>query len=95
MTLFFAIVVNALGTDDAARWFEAALRAAQRRREQTATRSVHGLSMPARELLKFSTPRDPAQLAAFIKVRVLNPEHAYWRRGIKDAVIYQRLHGDV
>ncbi|MFD5379074.1 hypothetical protein ACFWJE_32495 [Streptomyces griseoincarnatus] len=58
-------------------------------------RSVHGLSMPARELLKFSTPRDPAQLAASINLRVLNPEHAYWRRGIEDAVIYQRLHGDV
>ncbi|WP_394854406.1 helicase associated domain-containing protein [Streptomyces albogriseolus] len=58
-------------------------------------RSVHGLSMPARQLLKFSTPRDPAQLAAFINLRVLNPEHAYWRRGIEDAVIYQRLHGDL
>ncbi|WP_432021402.1 helicase-related protein, partial [Streptomyces sp. 1222.5] len=34
------------------------------------------LSVPARELLKFSTPRDPAQLAAFINLRVLNPEHA-------------------
>lgn len=30
MTPFFAIVVNALGTDDAARWFEAARKAHQR-----------------------------------------------------------------
>ncbi|MFJ4283955.1 Helicase associated domain protein [Streptomyces massasporeus] len=54
-----------------------------------------GLSIPARELLKFSTPRDPAQLAAFINLRVLNPEHAHWRRGIEAAAIYHRLHGDL
>ncbi|MFJ4585182.1 DEAD/DEAH box helicase [Streptomyces echinatus] len=53
------------------------------------------LSVPARALLKFSTPRDPAQLAAFINLRVLNPEHAHWRRGIEAAVIYHRLHGDL
>ncbi|MFD5341449.1 DEAD/DEAH box helicase [Streptomyces hawaiiensis] len=53
------------------------------------------LSVPARKLLKFSTPRDPAQLAAFINLRVLNPEHAHWRRGIEAAVIYAREHGDL
>jgi hypothetical protein len=54
-----------------------------------------GLSVPARELLKFSTPRDPAQLAAFINLRVINPEHQHWRRGIEAATLYQRLHGDL
>ncbi|GAB2967354.1 DEAD/DEAH box helicase [Streptomyces heilongjiangensis] len=58
-------------------------------------RSDRGLSLPARELLKFSTPRDPAALAAFIDLRVLNPEHAHWRRGIEAAVIYAREHGDL
>ncbi|MFG2638751.1 Helicase associated domain protein [Streptomyces sp. NPDC048362] len=53
------------------------------------------LSVPARELLKFSTPRDPAQLAAFINLRVLHPEHQHWRRGIEAATLYQRLHGDL
>ncbi|MFF7266487.1 Helicase associated domain protein [Streptomyces sp. NPDC008159] len=53
------------------------------------------LSGPARELLKFSTPRDPAQLAAFINLRVLNPEHAHWRRGVEAAVIYHRFHDDL
>jgi superfamily II DNA or RNA helicase len=53
------------------------------------------LSVPARQLLKFSTPRDPAQLAAFINLRVLNPEHQHWRRGIEAAAIYHRLHGDL
>ncbi|MEU1020450.1 Helicase associated domain protein [Streptomyces sp. NPDC005898] len=53
------------------------------------------LSVPARELLKFSTPRDPAALAAFINLRVLNPEHEHWRRGVEAAVIYNRQHGDL
>ncbi|MGA5901165.1 Helicase associated domain protein [Streptomyces venetus] len=53
------------------------------------------LSVPARALLKFSIPRDPAQLAAFIHLRVLNTEHEHWRRGIEAAVIYHRLHGDL
>ncbi|MFF5314813.1 helicase associated domain-containing protein, partial [Streptomyces massasporeus] len=53
------------------------------------------LSVPARSLLKFSTPRDPAQLAAFINLRVLNPEHAHWRRGIEAATIYHRLRGNL
>lgn len=58
-------------------------------------RSDRGLSVPARSLLKFSTPRDPAQLAAFINLRVINPEHAHWRRGIEAAHIYAREHGDL
>ncbi|MFE7328183.1 Helicase associated domain protein [Streptomyces sp. NPDC057565] len=53
------------------------------------------LSAPARSLLKFSTPRDPAQLAAFINLRVLNPEHKHWRRGIEAATLYAREHGDL
>ncbi|MER6038304.1 Helicase associated domain protein [Streptomyces sp. NPDC001835] len=53
------------------------------------------LSVPARELLKFSTPRDPAQLAAFINLRVLHPEHTHWRRGIEAAGIYAHEHGDL
>ncbi|MFD6994650.1 Helicase associated domain protein [Streptomyces sp. NPDC059943] len=54
-----------------------------------------GPSASARKLLKFSTPRDPAQLSAFINLRVLNPEHAHWRRGVEAAVIYAREHGDL
>ncbi|WP_344417133.1 helicase-related protein, partial [Streptomyces glomeratus] len=60
--------------------------------ERPASDRSDRLSGPARELLKFSTPRDPAQLAAFINLRVLNPEHAHWRRGIEAATIYHRLH---
>ncbi|MFI6530675.1 DEAD/DEAH box helicase [Streptomyces uncialis] len=54
-----------------------------------------GVSAPARALLKFSTPRDPAALAAFINLRVVNPEHEHWRRGIEAAVIYARVYGDL
>ncbi|MGW2513945.1 Helicase associated domain protein [Streptomyces scopuliridis] len=54
-----------------------------------------GVSAPAKALLKFSTPRDPAALAAFINLRVLNPEHEHWRRGVEAAVIYARTHGDL
>ncbi|MFI0219997.1 DEAD/DEAH box helicase [Streptomyces lydicus] len=53
------------------------------------------LSASARALLKFSTPRDPAALAAFINLRVLNPEHQHWRRGIEAAALYHRRHGDL
>ncbi|RST06814.1 DEAD/DEAH box helicase [Streptomyces sp. WAC05374] len=54
-----------------------------------------GVSAPARRLLRFSTPRDPAALAAFISLRVLNPEHRHWRRGVEAAHLYRRLHGDL
>ncbi|GAA3154794.1 DEAD/DEAH box helicase [Streptomyces rectiviolaceus] len=54
-----------------------------------------GPSASARKLLKFSVPRDPAQLAAFINLRVLNPEHEHWRRAVEAAVIYAREHGDL
>ncbi|MEU8746517.1 Helicase associated domain protein [Streptomyces parvulus] len=54
-----------------------------------------GPSAAARGLLKFSVPRDPAALAAFINLRVLNPEHQHWRRGIEAAGIYVREHGDL
>ncbi|MFI6063445.1 Helicase associated domain protein [Streptomyces sp. NPDC051286] len=54
-----------------------------------------GVSGAARGLLKFSTPRDPAALAAFINLRVLNPEHEHWRRGVEAAVIYAREHSDL
>ncbi|MFD6174833.1 helicase associated domain-containing protein [Streptomyces coeruleorubidus] len=63
--------------------------------EAASDRSDRGLSVPARELLKFSIPRDPAQLAAFINLRVLNPEHQHWRRGIEAATIYHRIHGNL
>ncbi|MGW6412857.1 Helicase associated domain protein [Streptomyces vinaceus] len=57
--------------------------------------SSKDVSPPAKALLKFSTPRDPAALAAFINLRILNPEHEQWRRGVEAAVIYTRTYGDL
>ncbi|GGV97613.1 helicase [Streptomyces gelaticus] len=50
-------------------------------------------SAPARELLKFSTPRDPALLARFVKLRVIEPENTFWRRGIQACVRYVKETG--
>ncbi|WP_371099280.1 helicase associated domain-containing protein, partial [Streptomyces sanglieri] len=52
-----------------------------------------GPSVPARELLKFSTPRDPALLAQFVKLRVIEPESTFWRRGIQACVRYVKETG--
>ncbi|MEL5960849.1 Helicase associated domain protein [Streptomyces sp. CLV115] len=52
-----------------------------------------GPSAPARELLKFSTPRDPALLARFVKLRVIEPENTFWRRGIQAAARYVKETG--
>ncbi|WP_329583334.1 DEAD/DEAH box helicase [Streptomyces sp. NBC_01361] len=51
------------------------------------------VSGPAAELLKFSTPRDPALIAQFIQLRIIDPENAYWRRGIQAAIQYLKETG--
>ncbi|WP_411153437.1 Helicase associated domain protein [Streptomyces sp. A30] len=64
-------------------------------KEKSGGEGSGGPSASAKALLKFSTPRDPAALAAFINLRVLNPEHEHWRRGIEAAVLYAREVGDL
>ncbi|WP_374322480.1 Helicase associated domain protein [Streptomyces sp. AP-93] len=54
-----------------------------------------GLRGGAQSLLSFSTPRDPALLAAFVRLRVLHPEHEHWRRGVEAARIYAGIAGDL
>ncbi|MFC4497888.1 Helicase associated domain protein [Streptomyces ovatisporus] len=58
-------------------------------------RSGQTVSGPARSLLKFSTHRDHAALAAFISLRVLRPDNQHWRRGIEAAGLYREIHGDL
>lgn len=53
------------------------------------------LSALAQGLLTFSTPRDPAILAQFMKLRILRPENTYWRRGIQAATRYMKEKGDL
>ncbi|MFI7388027.1 Helicase associated domain protein [Streptomyces sp. NPDC049813] len=50
--------------------------------------AAEAVSPRAQELLRFSTPRDPAELARFLRLRVLEPEGAYWLRGIEAAARY-------
>jgi hypothetical protein len=54
-----------------------------------------GPSAPAQSLLSFSTPRDPAVLAQFMKLRILRPENTYWRQGIQAATRYVKENGDL
>ncbi|MHA7962300.1 helicase associated domain-containing protein [Streptomyces sp. L500] len=61
--------------------------------DQERLEGERGPSVPARELLKFSTPRDPAQLARFVKLRVIEPENAFWRRGIEACMRYVKETG--
>ncbi|MCB5180438.1 DEAD/DEAH box helicase [Streptomyces antimicrobicus] len=61
----------------------------------TAAGAGGGISGAAQGLLRFSTPRDPALLAAFIRLRVLDPETAHWRRGMEAARIYAATAGDL
>ncbi|MFI5808683.1 Helicase associated domain protein [Streptomyces sp. NPDC051561] len=46
------------------------------------------LRAPAREVLRFAEPWDPAELARFVRLRVIEPENEYWRRGIEASVQY-------
>ncbi|MFC0602231.1 DEAD/DEAH box helicase [Streptomyces palmae] len=90
-----ARVVEQLAQQQAPSAYKPVQKAAQGQESRGEGNGSGGPSAPARKLLKFSTPRDPAQLAAFISLRVLNPEHEHWRRGVEAAVIFAREHGDL
>ncbi|MFJ4633914.1 Helicase associated domain protein [Streptomyces sp. NPDC088847] len=44
-------------------------------------------------VLRFSEERDPAVLTQFVRLRVIDPEAAYWRRGIEAATRWKRESG--
>ncbi|MFJ9797712.1 Helicase associated domain protein [Streptomyces sp. NPDC101145] len=90
-----ARVVEQLAEQQAPSAYKPVQKTAQGQESRGEGNGSGGPSAPARKLLKFSTPRDPAQLAAFINLRVLNPEHEHWRRGVEAAVIFAREHGDL
>ncbi|MFJ2307717.1 Helicase associated domain protein [Streptomyces sp. NPDC087787] len=90
-----ARVVEQLAQQQAPSAYKPVQKGAQGQESRGEGNGSGGPSASARKLLKFSVPRDPAQLAAFINLRVLNPEHEHWRRGIEAAVIYAREHGDL
>ncbi|MFE7268015.1 helicase associated domain-containing protein [Streptomyces sp. NPDC057592] len=45
-------------------------------------------------VLRFSEDRDPAVLAQFVRLQVIDPEGAYWRRGIQAAGRWLRETGN-
>ncbi|WP_073923997.1 DEAD/DEAH box helicase [Streptomyces sp. CB03911] len=47
------------------------------------------------QLLQFSTQRDPAVIAAFVRTRVLEPEREEFRRGLEELLAYKAAFGDV
>ncbi|MEU2134686.1 Helicase associated domain protein [Streptomyces sp. NPDC018352] len=52
------------------------------------------VSGAAAGVLRFSEDRDPAVLAQFVRLRVIDPEGAYWRRGIEAAGRWLRETGN-
>ncbi|WP_331738154.1 Helicase associated domain protein [Embleya sp. NBC_00896] len=48
-----------------------------------------------RFLVRFMTERDPALLADFVKLRVIDPERRDWRRGYRAARRWHAAHGDL
>ncbi|PJN21109.1 DEAD/DEAH box helicase [Kitasatospora sp. CB02891] len=46
------------------------------------------------QLLHFSTERDPAVIAAFVRTRVLEPEREEFRRGLAELRAYRQAFGD-
>ncbi|MER5619398.1 helicase associated domain-containing protein, partial [Streptomyces sp. NPDC002215] len=56
--------------------------------------SLGGRRAPAAGVLLFSEERDPAVLARFVRLRVIDPEGAYWRRGIEAAGRWLRETGN-
>lgn len=54
---------------------------------------VERVSARAAGVLRFSEERDPAALTQFVQLRVIDPEGAYWRRGIEAATRWLRETG--
>ncbi|MEU5092926.1 Helicase associated domain protein [Streptomyces sp. NPDC021356] len=52
------------------------------------------VSAAAAGVLKFSEERDPTALSTFIRLRLIDPERVYWRRGIEAAQRWLRETGE-
>ncbi|TRO55523.1 helicase-related protein, partial [Streptomyces sp. IB201691-2A2] len=57
-------------------------------------REAQRVSERASGVLRFSEERDPAALTRFVQLRVIDPEGAYWRRGIEAATRWLRETGN-
>ncbi|MFF3540017.1 Helicase associated domain protein [Streptomyces sp. NPDC002466] len=52
------------------------------------------ISAGAGSVLRFGEERDPVALASFVRLRVIDPEGAYWRRGVEAASRWLRETGN-
>ncbi|MFJ4940965.1 Helicase associated domain protein [Streptomyces pseudovenezuelae] len=55
---------------------------------------VPAVGASAAGVLRFTEERDPAALTQFVRLRVIDPEGAYWRRGIEAASRWLRETGE-
>ncbi|WP_240362068.1 DEAD/DEAH box helicase [Streptomyces sp. RLB1-9] len=58
-------------------------------------RGLPRVSGAAAGVLRFSEERDPFALTQFVRLRIIDPEGAYWRRGIEAATKWLRETGNV
>ncbi|MGW0836395.1 Helicase associated domain protein [Streptomyces prunicolor] len=56
-------------------------------------RGVAGVGGAAVGVLRFGEERDPVALTQFIRLRIIDPEGAYWRRGVEAATRWLRESG--
>lgn len=69
--------------------FEGGIDGGERDQEQDVAR----VSGAAAGVLRFSEERDPFALTQFMRLRIIDPEGAYWRRGIEAATRWRRETG--
>ncbi|MET7305423.1 Helicase associated domain protein, partial [Embleya sp. NPDC005575] len=48
-----------------------------------------------RPILRFSSRRDPVEIARFVEMRVVDPQSRNWLRGLRAAERYRRVHPDL
>ncbi len=88
-------ILLALRSHDAAAIERLTLPQSDTRPERTPTPGTEASAQGEQQLLHFSTERDPAVIAAFVKTRVLEPEQEAFRRGLEYLLTYKAEFGDV
>lgn len=90
-----AKILLALRSHDAAAIERLALPQSDTRPARKPADGVAASAHREQQLLRFSSERDPAVIAAFVRTRVLEPERAEFRRGLEHLIAYKAEFGDV
>ena len=88
-------ILMALRSHDAAAIERLALPQSEHRPAREPGSGTQASAAGERELLTFSSQRDPATIAAFIATRVLEPEREEFRRGLAELLLYKAAFGNV